>query len=111
MVGLAKTLPNGLARDEALRLLALYDARVSGGYRNQVIAARDTLARRCGMGVRELRKWLAENEPADPYDTAYADGYRHGLDGAPKSSPADDSELNYLDGYGDGDFRRCQEAV
>lgn len=56
------TLPNGLPLREAERLLALYDSRVRGGYKNQVIAARETLTLRCGMGVRELRRWLEEEE-------------------------------------------------
>lgn len=54
-------LPNGLPRESAERYLALYDARTHAGYKNQVIAARESLARFCGMGVRDLRRWLAEH--------------------------------------------------
>lgn len=55
----AESLPNGTPRDLAERRLAMYDMRVQGGYKNQVIAEREALARQCGMGVRELRRWLA----------------------------------------------------
>ena len=55
-------LPNGTRRETAQRLLDSYDSRVRGGYRNQQIAARESLARRCGMGVRELRRWLKANQ-------------------------------------------------
>lgn len=57
----AETLPNGCSRDRAERLLAVYDMRVRGGYKNQVVSARVTLRRATGMGVRALRRWLAES--------------------------------------------------
>lgn len=57
----AATLPNGCSRETAERSLAMYDVRVSGGYKNQVIAARNTVRARTGMGVRDLRRWLAEH--------------------------------------------------
>lgn len=62
--GAGDVLPNGARRDAAERALALYDARAAGGYKNQQIAARQAVKSRSGMGVRELRKWLAENPPA-----------------------------------------------
>lgn len=58
----ALQLPNGRSREDAIDLLAAYDSRVFGGYKNQVIAAREKLALRCGMGVRDLRRWLADTE-------------------------------------------------
>lgn len=48
-------------RGRAVELLALYDARVRGGYANQQIAARERVARITGMTVRDLRRWLREN--------------------------------------------------
>lgn len=55
-----ENLPNGLPRADAVRLLADYDLRRKHGYKNQEIAVRAKLARRCGMGVRDLRKFLRE---------------------------------------------------
>lgn len=55
------TLPNGCRQDRAERLLAAYDSRMRGGYKNQQIAARQQLKHATGMGVRELRRWLHEN--------------------------------------------------
>jgi len=54
-------LPNGCDRQRAETALALYDARRRGGYANQVIAERANVKRVTGMGVRELRRWLADN--------------------------------------------------
>lgn len=60
--GPCPTLPNGLLRAEAKRLLRGYDEKRKHAYKNQEIAARETLRMRCGMGVRDLRKWLREND-------------------------------------------------
>lgn len=56
-----KILPCGRPREMAERALAMYDARRQGGYKNQQIAAREQVRRVSGMGVRDLRKWLAAN--------------------------------------------------
>lgn len=52
-------LPNGCSRQRAEALLSLYDQRARGGYKNQAIAEAGRVKRGTGMGVRELRKWLA----------------------------------------------------
>jgi len=57
----SRVLPNGCDRQRAEAVLALYDARRRGGYANQVIAERANVKRVTGMGVRELRRWLADN--------------------------------------------------
>jgi hypothetical protein len=57
-------LPNGCSRESATKILALYDLRREGGYKNQQIDARHRVRLRSGMTVRDLRRWLAEN-PAE----------------------------------------------
>lgn len=55
-------LPNGCSRGRAERLLVIYDGYRTYGYKNQQIAAGSSLRRACGMGVRDLRRWLLENQ-------------------------------------------------
>lgn len=64
-VGTLNTLPNGCTLERAERLLAAYDSRMRGGYRNQQIAARDSLRFATGMTVRQLREWLRDNATDD----------------------------------------------
>ena len=56
-----QVLPNGCSREHAESRLATYDMRKRGGYKNQIIVAREMVKMSTGMTVRELRKWLAEN--------------------------------------------------
>lgn len=46
--------------DTARRTLALYDMRVRGGYKNQIIAEREHVRRVTGLTVRELRRYLKD---------------------------------------------------
>jgi hypothetical protein len=46
----------------AINSLAKYDMRRNGGYKNQIIAERDSIQRLFGVGVRELRRMIAEYE-------------------------------------------------
>lgn len=63
---MSETLPNGCSRELAERKLEIYDLRRRGGYKNQEIAARDSVRISTGMTVRELRKWLKESSsPSD----------------------------------------------
>jgi hypothetical protein len=55
------TLPNGCPRELAEDKLEMYEIRKMGGYKNQVIAARNSVRYTTGMNVRDLRRWLAEN--------------------------------------------------
>lgn len=54
-------LPNGTDRASAQRYLDLYDMRRRGGYKNQIIAARNQATVMTGMTIRDLRKWLRDN--------------------------------------------------
>lgn len=49
------------SRERAEAVLLAYDYRRKGGYKNQVIAARDQVKMTTGLGVRDLRAWLKAN--------------------------------------------------